>query len=38
MIKLREHLRVSFDIDGVLADFESAYLKRFKKWPRYDWA
>lgn len=38
MIKLREHLRVSFDIDGVLADFESAYLKRFKKWPKYDWA
>lgn len=38
MIKLREHLRISFDIDGVLADFESAYLKRFKKWPKYDWA
>jgi len=31
-------LRVSFDIDGVLADFESGYLKRFKKWPKYDWA
>ena len=38
MIKLREHLRVSFDVDGVLADFETAYLKRFKKWPKYDWA
>ena len=38
MIRLREHLRVSFDIDGVLADFESAYLKRFKKWPNHDWA
>lgn len=38
MIKLREHLRISLDVDGVLADFESAYLKRFKKWPNYDWA
>lgn len=38
MIKLREHLRISFDVDGVLADFESAYLKRFKKWPNHDWA
>ena len=38
MIKLREHLRVSFDVDGVLADFETGYLKRFKKWPKYDWA
>lgn len=38
MIKLREHLRISLDIDGVLADFETAYLKRFKKWPNYDWA
>ena len=38
MIKLREHLRISLDIDGVLADFETAYLKRFKQWPNYDWA
>lgn len=38
MIRLREHLRISFDVDGVLADFESGYLKRFKKWPNYDWA
>ena len=38
MIKLREHLRISTDIDGVLADFDSAYLKRFKKWPNHDWA
>ena len=38
MIKLREHLRISLDVDGVLADFESAYLKRFKKWPKHDWA
>ena len=38
MIKLREHLRISLDVDGVLADFETAYLKRFKKWPNKDWA
>ena len=38
MIKLREHLRISTDIDGVLADFETAYLDRFKHWPKYDWA
>lgn len=38
MIRLREHLRISLDVDGVLADFETAYLKRFKKWPNKDWA
>ena len=38
MIKLREHLKISCDIDGCLADFETGYLKRFKKWPNYDWA
>lgn len=31
-------LRISLDIDGTIADFDSAYLKRFKKWPNYDWA
>lgn len=31
-------LRVGLDIDGTLADFESAYLSRFKKWPNKDWA
>lgn len=32
------NLRISLDLDGVLCDFESGYLKRFKKWPNHDWA
>lgn len=35
---MKNKLRVSFDIDGVLCDFNKAYLQRFKKWPNYDWA
>ena len=31
-------LRIGLDIDGTIADFGSAYLQRFKKWPRHDWA
>lgn len=31
-------LRIGLDIDNTLADFDSAYLTRFKKWPNYDWA
>lgn len=31
-------LRISCDIDGCLADFGAGYIKRFKKWPNYDWA
>ena len=31
-------LRIGLDVDQVLADFEGGYLKRFKKWPKYDWA
>lgn len=31
-------LRIGLDIDNTLADFDSAYLARFKKWPNYDWA
>ena len=33
-----KHLRISCDVDGVLADFSSGYLRRFKKWPKCDWA
>ena len=38
MIRLRDPLKISCDIDGCLADFETGYLRRFKKWPKYDWA
>lgn len=31
-------LRVGLDVDGTLADFETGYLNRFKKWPNKDWA
>lgn len=31
-------IRIGLDIDGTLADFNSAYLKRFGKWPNKDWA
>lgn len=31
-------MRIGLDIDGTLADFETGYLKRFKKWPKHDWA
>lgn len=31
-------LRIGLDIDNVIADWDYGYLKRFKKWPKYDWA
>ena len=31
-------LRIGLDIHGTIADFDSAYLNRFKKWPKYNWA
>ena len=31
-------LRIGLDVDGTLADFETGYLNRFKKWPKKDWA
>jgi hypothetical protein len=38
MYKRRERLRIGSDLDGVIFDFDSGYLKRFKKFPKYDWA
>lgn len=31
-------LKIGLDIDGVIADYEQGYLKRFKKFPKCDWA
>ncbi len=31
-------IKISCDIDGCLADFDTGYLRRFKKWPNHDWA
>ena len=38
MIKLREHLQIGCDLDDTIFGFSEGYLKRFKKWPNYDWA
>lgn len=31
-------LRVGFDLDDTIFGFSEGYLKRFKKFPKYDWA
>mgnify|MGYP006935980463 CR=1 FL=1 len=31
-------LRVGFDLDDTIFGFSEGYLKRFKHFPRYDWA
>ena len=38
MIRLREHLRIGCDLDDTIFGFSEGYLKRFKKFPKYDWA
>ena len=30
-------IKIGLDIDGVIADFDNGYLKRFGKFPQYDW-
>lgn len=30
-------LRIGCDLDNVIADFSSGYIKRFGKWPKKDW-
>ena len=31
-------LRIRLDIDNTVADFDDAYVTRFKRWPNKDWA
>ena len=31
------NLRIGLDIDGTIANFDLGYLKRFGKFPQYDW-
>jgi FMN phosphatase YigB (HAD superfamily) len=31
-------IKVGFDLDNTIFDFDQGYLKRFKKFPNYDWA
>lgn len=33
-----QKLRVGSDLDDTIFNFSSGYLKRFKKFPKYDWA
>lgn len=35
---MKKKLRIGLDIDQTIADFNSGYLARFKKWPNHDWA
>ena len=38
MNRLRERLRIGCDLDDTIFGFSEGYLKRFKKFPKYDWA
>ena len=38
LIQLLAMLRVGLDIDDTIAGFSEGYIRRFKKWPNYDWA
>ena len=31
-------LKIGCDLDDTIFSFSEGYLKRFKKWPKYDWA
>ena len=33
-----KRLNIGCDLDDTIFGFSDAYLKRFKKWPNYDWA
>lgn len=35
---INKRLRCGFDLDDTIFGFSQGYLKRFKRWPKYDWA
>ena len=35
---MNNKLRIGCDLDDTIFSFSEGYLKRFKKWPKYDWA
>ena len=38
MIRLRDSLEIGLDLDDTIFGFSEGYLKRFKHFPKYDWA
>ena len=38
MMKYNKQLKCGFDLDDTIFDFSGGYLKRFKRFPKYDWA
>jgi len=37
-MKSYKQIRIGCDLDDTIFGFSQGYLKRFKKWPKYDWA
>lgn len=37
-MKSCKQIRIGCDLDDTIFGFSQGYLKRFKKWPKYDWA
>lgn len=38
MIRLRDSLKIGLDLDDTIFNFSEGYLRRFKHFPKYDWA